>query len=29
MELQVFDSSLNELGIVDMFKSLIWTGRFY
>lgn len=29
MELQIYDSELNELGIVDMFKSLIWTGRFY
>ena len=29
MELQIYDSALNELGIVDEFKSLIWTPRFY
>ena len=29
MELQMYDSDINELGIVDMFQSLIWTRRFY
>lgn len=29
MELQIYDAALNELGIVDEFKSLIWTTRFY
>ncbi len=29
MEICIFDDSLNELGIVDEFSSLIWTMRFY
>ena len=29
MELYIYDKWLNELGIVDIFKSLIWTPRFY
>ena len=29
MELEIYDSELNKLGIVDEFKSLIWTPRFY
>ena len=29
MDLIVYDSELNELGIIDEFKSLVWTPRFY
>lgn len=29
MDLIVYDSELNELGIIDEFKSLVWTLRFY
>lgn len=29
MDLQIYDSELNELGVIDEFKSLIWTPRFY
>lgn len=29
MYLIVYDSKLNELGVIDEFKSLIWTPRFY
>ena len=27
--ISVYDAQINELGIVDMFSSLIWTPRFY
>ena len=29
MDLIVYDSELNELGVIDEFKSLVWTPRFY
>lgn len=29
MDLHIYDSRLNELGIADEFKSIIWTRRFY
>lgn len=29
MDLIVYDSELNELGLIDEFKSLVWTPRFY
>ena len=29
MDLIVYDSGLNELGVIDEFKSLVWTPRFY
>lgn len=29
MDLIVYDSGLNEFGVIDEFKSLVWTPRFY
>lgn len=29
LELSIYDAEMRELGIVDMFSSLIWTQRFY